>query len=56
MKQFLQVMVVTLLAVPFAYMAYDVAMDLLKKFYNVSAVSVHRAKPVLVSFMTSLFK
>jgi hypothetical protein len=56
MKQVLQILVVTILAVPFIYMAYDVTMDLLKKFFRVSAVSVQRAKPVLVSLMTSLFK
>lgn len=56
MKELMQVMVVILIAIPFIYMAYDVTMDLLKKFYNVSAISVNRAKPVLVSMMTSLFK
>lgn len=56
MKQIIQALVVILIATPFIYMAYDVSMDLSRKFVKASAVGVSRAKPVLVSFMTGLFK
>lgn len=56
MKQIIQAVVVILIATPFIYMAYDVTMDLVKKTVNASVVGINRAKPVLVSFMTSLFK
>jgi hypothetical protein len=56
MKDFAQIMVVTLIAIPFIYMAYDVSKDLTKKALRASVVTVERAKPVLVSLVTSLFK
>ena len=49
----MQVLVVVLLAVPFAYMAYDIALDLAKRsygFYNA------KAKPVLVTFVNMIIK
>ncbi len=56
MKAFAQVLVVVLIAIPFIYMAYDVAKDLSQKALRTSAVTINRAKPVLVSFISALFK
>ena len=56
MKEIAQLIVVTLIAVPFIYMAYDVTKDLSKKAFCTSVVTVNKARPVLVSMMTSLFK
>ena len=56
MKEAAQILVITLIAVPFIYMAYDVTRDLSKKALNASVVTVKTARPVIVSMITSLFK
>jgi hypothetical protein len=51
MKGYIQILVVLLLAIPFAYMAFDVIREIIKK-----SVTVYwrKAKAVLVSLLTPI--
>ncbi len=46
-KDILQALVVLAIGIPFFYMAYDVTVDMIKKFSK-------QAKPVLVNIITAL--
>jgi hypothetical protein len=49
MKEFFQVVIVVLLAVPFLYMAYDISKELVKKSYKFLS---SKAKPVLTGIVS----
>lgn len=51
MMKFLQVLVFLALAVPFAYMAYDVTRELLRQFNEFLS---RRAKPVVINLVNML--
>lgn len=52
MQEILKVAVVLLMAIPFAYMFYDVLRDLVSSLNHLIA---KRAKPVLIQVISSLF-
>ena len=52
MNEVLKVLVVLFMAVPFAYMFYSVAIDIIQKAYH--ALN-YKARPVLVNLITSMF-
>ena len=52
MSEYLKIAVVLIMAIPFAYMIFDVVRDLLKTTYK---VLTEKAKPAVVQVLTSLF-
>jgi len=52
MSEFLKVALVVFMAIPFLYMAYDVARDLISQMFTLFA---KKAKPALIQITSSLF-
>ncbi len=52
MQEFLKIAIVTLMAIPFAYMFYDVAKDLFKTTYQ---LLTEKAKPAVLQVITYIF-
>ncbi len=52
MSEFLKVVVVIIMAIPFVYMAYDVTTDLAKKTY---LAITKKAKPAVINIVSTLF-